>query len=132
MSTSHLCPCPACHRHVMTDARVCPFCEAALPASFCETPPPPAVRGRLSRAARLLAGTTLMGASACSTNAVPLYGAPPIPHDAAAERAPDSGAGGNAATDDAAGTGGAPSNDAAEDRSVVALYGGPPVDASRT
>ena len=109
-----LCPCPACNRHVMTDAGVCPFCQAALPATFCQTSPPPAARGRMSRAARLLAGATMVGVSACSSQSVsvaPPYGRPP-PFDAA--RA-DSGTGGTAGSDGATGTGGAPSNDAAED-----------------
>ena len=123
MSTSHLCPCPACNRHVKTDAGVCPFCEM---------PPAPAARPRLSRAARLLAGATLVGVSACSSTEpvpVPVYGAP-IPQDAAADAGPDSGAGGAAGSDAATGTGGAPSNDAAaDDRSVVPLYGAPPIDS---
>jgi len=110
MSMSRLCPCPACNRHVKTDAGVCPFCEAALPESFCEIPPASAARPRLSRAARLLAGATLVGVSACSSTEmqpVPVvhYGAP-IPVDAA-------GAGGTTGADGGPGT-------------VVALYGGPP------
>jgi hypothetical protein len=108
MSTSRLCPCPACNRHVKTDASVCPFCEAALPESFCATPPASAARPRLSRAARLLAGATLVGVSACSsteTPPVPIvhYGAP-IPVDAATDARPDAGPG-----------------------TVIALYGGPPI-----
>lgn len=132
MSSSHLCPCPACNRHILTDAGVCPFCQVALPASFCEAAPP-APRARMSRAARLLAGATLVGVSACSSqnnNVVAIYGAP-IPADAAVDRPGDSGAGGAAGKDAATGTGGAPSNDAAEDRSAVALYGAPaPGDGS--
>ncbi len=114
MSSSHLCPCPACNRHVMTDAGVCPFCQAALPASFCAAAPPPAARGRMSRAARLLAGATLVGASACSSTEpapVPLYGAP-IPVD--------SGAGGTSGSGGASGAGGA-----ADAGSAVPLYGAP-------
>jgi len=131
MSTSHLCPCPACNRHVKIDAGVCPFCEAALPESFCKVPSPSPARPRLSRAARLLAGATLVGASACSGTEpaqVVHYGAP-IPADAAADAGSDSGAGGAAGNDSATSTGGAPAKDAAEDRSVVALYGGPPTDS---
>jgi hypothetical protein len=124
MSPSHLCPCPACNRHVKTDAGVCPFCEAALPASFCATPPSDTARPRLSRAARLLAGATLVGASACSSvepTPVPLYGGP-IPADA--------GSGGATGSDAATGDGGATTSDAAPDRRVVPLYGAPaiPVD----
>jgi hypothetical protein len=117
MSSSHLCPCPACNRHVLTDAGVCPFCQAALPATFCAAATPPAARGRMSRAARLLAGATLVGVSACSSTQtepqpVPLYGAP-IPVDA-------SGAGGAAGSDGAGGAGGA-----ADAGSAVPLYGAP-------
>src|SRR5581483_6060987 len=125
MSNSHLCPCPACNRHVMTDAGVCPFCQTALPATFCATSQPPAARARMSRAAKLLAGATLVGVSACSSqsvNVAPPYGRPP-PFDAAR---PDSGAGGTAGSDAATGTGGAPATDAAEDRSTDAPDGGPP------
>jgi hypothetical protein len=114
MSSSHLCPCPACNRHVMTDAGVCPFCQVALPASFCEQTPPPAARGRMSRAARLFAGATLVGVSACSSiepAPVPVYGAPfPV----------DSGTGGAAGSGGATGAGGA--SDAG---SAVPLYGAP-------
>jgi len=116
MSSGHLCPCPACNRHVMTDAGVCPFCQAALPATSCATTPAPAARTRMSRAARLLAGATLVGVSACSStqtepNPVPAYGAP-IPVD--------SGAGGAAGSDGAGGAGGA-----ADAGSAVPLYGAP-------
>ena len=132
MSSSHLCPCPACNRHVMTDAGVCPFCQVALPASFCETPVPSAARGRMSRAARLLVGATLVGVSACSSTqpeprADAAYGGSPIPVDSGVGGAAGSGAGGAAGS----GAGGAPSNDAAEDRGAVALYGAPaPTDGS--
>jgi hypothetical protein len=124
MSSSHLCPCPACNRHVMTDAGVCPFCQAALPAAFCATSAAPAAPGRMSRAARLLAGATLVGVSACSStevNVKPPYGGPPPIDAARSDHQGSGGAGGDAAT----GSGGAPANDAAEDRSAVALYGGP-------
>lgn len=118
MSSSHLCPCPACNRHVMTDAGICPFCQAALPATPCATTAPAAAApARMSRAARLLAGATLVGVSACSSTQpeptpVPYYGAP-IPVDA-------SGAGGAAGSDGAGGAGGA-----ADAGSAVPLYGAP-------
>jgi hypothetical protein len=117
----------------MTDAGVCPFCQAALPATFCATSPPPGAPGRMSRAARLLAGATLVGVSACSstTNSVvaPPYGTPPHVDASRADQEGSGGAGGSAGSD--AGAGGAPANDAAEDRSAVALYGGPfPTDGS--
>ena len=123
MSTSHLCPCPACNRHVKIDAGVCPFCETALPESSCNARPPSPARPRLSRAARLLAGATLVGASACSSTeamTTPAYGGP-FPVDAS----PDSGTGGAAGSDATTGTGGAPSNDASEERTVDAAYGAP-------
>jgi hypothetical protein len=71
----------------------------------------------MSRAARLLAGATLVGVSACSSTQpeptpVPYYGAP-IPVDA-------SGAGGAAGSDGAGGAGGA-----ADAGSAVPLYGAP-------
>jgi len=126
MSSGHLCPCPACNRHVMTDAGVCPFCQTALPASFCAAAAPPAARGRMSRAARLLAGATLVGASACSStqsNIAPPYGIPPRFDAGTADRDVDSGAGGAAGSDGATGADGAPSDDAADG-------GPPPTDGS--
>jgi hypothetical protein len=112
----------------MTDAGVCPFCQAALPATFCATAPPPIAGGRMSRAARLLAGATLVGVSACSStevNVKPPYGGPPPIDAARADREGTGGAGGSGGSDAATGTGGASSNDAAEDRSAVPLYGAP-------
>ena len=121
MSSGHLCPCPACNRHVMTDAGVCPFCQTALPASFCEQTPPSGARGRMSRAARLLAGATLVGVSACSSTEpapVPLYGGPfPVV---------DSGAGGTSGSGGAGGTSGSGGAGGASDAgSAVPLYGAP-------
>jgi hypothetical protein len=142
---SHLAPCPACRRHVEVVETTCPFCAAALAESFRgqTRPAPPA--GRLSRAALMAAGATLLGA--CSANdaignardaatdrpvatdgpvAVPLYGAP------FTGTAGQSGAGGISGI---TGTGGATDagqdgatdaatpRDAAPDRSVIAIYG---------
>ena len=112
MSSGHLCPCPACNRHVMTDAGVCPFCQVALPATFCATSPAPATGGRMSRAARLLAGATLVGVSACSSTEPP-----PVPHYGGPFPVADSGAGGTS------GSGGA--GGAADAGSAVPLYGAP-------
>jgi hypothetical protein len=76
----------------------------------------------MSRAARLLAGATLVGVSACSSttqrNVAPPYGTPPrldagvVDRDGAGGA---DGAGGTAGSDGATGTTDAPSNDAAED-----------------
>ncbi len=101
----------------MTDAGVCPFCQTALPAKFCATAQPPAAPGRMSRAARLLAGATLVGVSACSSTTqshivAPPYGTPPRLDAGVVDR---DGAGGAAGSDGATDTGDAPSNDAAED-----------------
>ena len=98
-------PCPACKRHVATDETACPFCSAALPDAFrdavsCRTP-----RGRLNRAAMLVAGAALVGAEACSNSIAPPYGISPPPPDAGAETGTSDGS----------------AND-----SVVALYGAAP------
>ena len=80
---SCLAPCPACNRHVDVDATACPFCSVALPDTFaqqlaCRRPQ----QGRLSRAAKLAAGATLMAAAAsCGGSA---YGTGPRP-DAGAD-----------------------------------------------
>jgi hypothetical protein len=71
---SCLVPCPACNRHVATDETACPFCSAALPDSIrCQTRKP--LRGRLSRAGLLAAGTTLIGIGSCAA----AYGGGPPP-----------------------------------------------------
>lgn len=119
MSSSHLCPCPACNRHVMTDAGVCPFCQTALPASFCSAAPAPAARGRMGRAAMVLAGATMAGVSACSSGTprvIAPYGISP-PFDAGIVNNQDagSGAGGAAGNDGGTDTGDASANDASDD-----------------
>jgi hypothetical protein len=151
MSQNHLIPCPSCSRHVFTNACTCPFCQAPLKGTCGEMPDPPPRQGRLGRTARLFAGASLLGASACqSTSPVPAYGAA-FPRDAgnvsatdtSADSAPDgAGGAGGSPSDGAGGAGGSPSDaaagaggtdaspadaaalDAANDRSVVALYGG--------
>ena len=95
---SHLAPCPACNRHVDVAERACPFCATSLPVAFRAQPPLIPLRGRLGRAALMAAGATLMGAAACSSS--------------------DAIGSADAATDRPA-----LSKDAAEDRSVVAIYG---------
>ena len=60
----HLVPCPECNRHVRASEPECPFC--ALPIDLPNTPPPQLPRGRLSRAATLAFGATLVSATALS------------------------------------------------------------------
>src|SRR5882724_11130153 len=61
---NHLVPCPECSRHVRVSETECPFC--ALPLDLASTPPPQLPRGRLSRAATLAFGATLVSATAIS------------------------------------------------------------------
>jgi len=66
---NHLVPCPECSRHVRVSETECPFC--ALPLDLASTPAPQLPRGRLSRAATLAFGATLVSASAlaaCSSD----------------------------------------------------------------
>jgi hypothetical protein len=146
---SHLAPCPTCNRHVDVAEGACPFCATALPAAFRAQPPLIPLRGRLSRAALMAAGATLMGAAACSNNdAISGNDAatdrPAVTKDASEDRgfvafygAPFPGIGGASATGGTNGTGGVTggggttgsggttTRDAGEDRSVVAIYGAP-------
>ena len=106
-----LAPCPACERHVAIDETACPFCAAVLPDSFrqehaCRRAPP----GRLSRAALVAAGATLMSVS-CSTAAA--YGIA-IPWDAGAN------------TSDASN-----SDDAQDGANATQLAESPPADSER-
>src|SRR5450432_3685416 len=76
----HLVPCPECNRHVRVSELECPFC--ASPLDLANTPPPQLPRSRLSRAATLAFGATLVSAtaiSACSagTAVAPPYGSAP-------------------------------------------------------
>lgn len=82
---SCLAPCPACKRHVATDETACPFCQAFLPDSFRDAVSCPKPRGRLNRAAMLVAGAALVGAEACSNSVLPAYGVSPPPPDASAD-----------------------------------------------
>ena len=137
---SHLVPCPACNRHVDVAESACPFCATALPAALRAQQPPAPSRARLGRAALMAAGATLMGAAACSSEALRSADAatdrPTVTKDASEDRsvvaiygAPSTGSGGTSATGGTNGTGGASgaggtmARDAGEDRSVVALYG---------
>lgn len=118
---SHLAPCPACNRHVDVAERACPFCAAALPASFRAQSPLIPLRGRLGRAALMAAGATLMGAAACSSAPlpVPAYGGPVTGTGGMTATGGTNGGGG------ATGAGGTPATDAGQDRSLVAIYGAP-------
>jgi hypothetical protein len=74
---SCLAPCPACNRHIAIDVAACPFCSAALPDTFAQQATCRKPQGRLSRAAKLAAGATLMAAAAsCASSA---YGGSVIP-----------------------------------------------------
>jgi hypothetical protein len=66
---NHLVPCPECSRHVRVSEKECPFCASSL--DLAGTPEPQLPRGRLSRAATLAFGATLVSASAlaaCSSD----------------------------------------------------------------
>ena len=104
MTTARLAACPSCARHVRTDERRCPFCEAALPPSLRSTPAVETPAVRLSRAALYAVGVgalSLSSAQGCGSTAMPPYGAPPPPVDSG------TGSGGDAATEDT-GTAGPP------------------------
>ena len=142
---SHLAPCPACHRHVEVVETTCPFCAAALAESFRGQPRPVAPPRRLSRAAMMAAGATLLGA--CSANdaignakdgatdrpvatdgpvAVPLYGAPFTGSGGISGAGGISGITGTGGSRDAGKDGAsdaAAPRDAAQDRAIIAIYG---------
>ena len=66
---NHLVPCPECGRHVRVSESECPFC--ALPLDLAGTQEPRLPATRLSRAATLAFGATLVSASAlaaCSSD----------------------------------------------------------------
>jgi hypothetical protein len=143
---SQLAPCPACRRHVEVVETTCPFCGAALAESFRGQLRPVAPPRRLSRAAMMAAGATLLGA--CSANdaignakdagtdrpvatdgpvPVPLYGAPLTGTAGTSGAGGVTGAGGSVATGGGNGSADAATDaaprDAAPDRSVIAIYG---------
>jgi hypothetical protein len=150
---SHLAPCPACNRHVDVVETACPFCAAALPDALRGRLTPQPAR-RLSRAAMMAAGATLIGAGACSNDdaignkpgtdaavdrpvlatdahrpvPVPVYGSPPISLGTGGTLG-TGGAGGKDGSDGAtdagndAATDAPPARDAAQDRSIIAIYG---------
>ena len=121
---SQLLPCPRCKRHVRSAETECPFCEATLPARGPASAGP--FRGRMSRAAIMAAGATLMVAgAACESD-------PPKSADAGGDTSTmsDSAGGDRTGTpelgggDDALGAdAGNTTDSAANDRGIVALYG---------
>jgi hypothetical protein len=96
------------------DEDACPFCAAALADSFRasvgEARVPPS---GLSRAALYAFGVGAVTAACSQASSTPLYGAPFVGEDAAVR--------------DAAGEAGEAGQDGGQ---VMALYGGPPVDAA--
>lgn len=116
---SQLVPCSKCMRHVRSVETECPFCRAALPVRA--SAPANAFRGRMSRAAILAAGATLMVAgAACDSD-------PPKSGDAGGDATAISDTGGandtGGATDTNDADGGNTTDSAANDRGIVALYG---------
>jgi hypothetical protein len=155
---SHLAPCPACNRHVDVAETACPFCAAPLAESFRGQARPAPPSRRLSRAAMMAAGATLMGAGACGNNdalagktttdaatdrpasrqdahlvVAPPYGLPPGPGGTFGTGGSfgtggTSGIGGSGGSTDAGkdgATDAAPARDAAQERTVIAIYGAP-------
>jgi hypothetical protein len=147
---SHLAPCPTCNRHVDVAEFACPFCAAPLAESFRAQPRPAPPPRRLSRAAMMAVGATLMGACSSgdaiggktATDAaqdrpvatqdshfmpLPAYGISLPPGTGGTlGTGGASGTGGSSGTTDAATDGAsdaAPARDAAQDRSVIAIYG---------
>lgn len=143
---SHLAPCPACNRHVEVAETACPFCAVKLAESFRGQPRPAPPPRRLSRAAMMAAGATLMGA--CSANdaignrtdaaqdrPVATQDSHFTPLPAYGISLPLGGNGGAGGISGITGTGGAtdagkdgatdavPARDAAQDRSIIAIYG---------
>ncbi|MCL2450556.1 MAG: hypothetical protein FWD17_16535, partial [Polyangiaceae bacterium] len=139
--------------HVRLDESSCPFCQAALPASFRQKKPLAAAARRLNRAALYAlrmsaASATAVAATACGemSSSHPPYGAYVPEHPSPDDASLDAAYGGfvpfdaspplrdasadDAATDDAAADAdGAAADDASADAAAdapqaVALYGG--------
>ncbi|RYZ08152.1 MAG: hypothetical protein EOO73_08805 [Myxococcales bacterium] len=132
---SRLEPCPSCSRHVRVGESACPFCERSLPVTAPPRRPMPS--GRLSRAATLAFGASVLGATAlvaCEDDepdpgaVVPIYGAPlggssnEVPEPGA------SGQGGQAGAPAAEGgqSGAPPAESRGAGGQAFAVYGGPP------
>lgn len=66
-----LFPCPSCARHVRSDERTCPFCDAALSPDFA-APLATRIAGQpLSRAALVFATAAAMAGTACGKEPSP-------------------------------------------------------------
>lgn len=71
-----LIPCLACARHLRRTARVCPFCDAAVPAVAVDPNPDDAqARGHSLRRAGVVTAVSLAAGFSLSA----CYGAPPRP-----------------------------------------------------
>ena len=93
MARPHLRPCPGCSRHVRVSASACPFCNAALDASFRASPAPLPPSMRLSRAALVAFGSgTLTLAAACGGATTGGVGPTDAGTDTGVTATPDSGA----------------------------------------
>jgi hypothetical protein len=77
---SSLVLCPGCGRHVKSDDRACPFCQAALVSEaasvVCQGPCSGHRSPRLGRAALMTAGAALLCA-ACGRSTFSAYGTSP-------------------------------------------------------
>jgi hypothetical protein len=131
---NHLVPCPECSRHVRVSEKECPFC--GLPLDLAGTPEPQLPRGRLSRAATLAFGATLVSASAlasCSSDSGTGTGNAGAPSTAGAAGAATAGAGGGtigpvygAPAGGDLGIAGADNGNAGRGGGAVPLYGAAP------
>jgi hypothetical protein len=133
---NHLVPCPECSRHVRVSETECPFC--AVPLDLAGTPAPQLPRGRLSRAATLAFGATLVSASAlasCSSDSDTGTGTgnAGAPSTAGAAGAATAGAGGGtvgavygAPAGGELGVAGADTGNAGRGGGAIPLYGAAP------
>ncbi|MCB9598529.1 MAG: hypothetical protein H6719_37790 [Sandaracinaceae bacterium] len=99
-----LIACEGCARHVHADEGSCPFCGADVDAPT-ESPRQAPV-GRLGRTAVFLFGAAIGGCGSVT----PAYGVPPSDGGVAVDSGPEA-------------------TDAGFDAGLLAMYGGPPVDA---
>ncbi|MEZ4406571.1 MAG: hypothetical protein R3A52_08860 [Polyangiales bacterium] len=72
-----LAPCPDCGRHVRSDARACPFCDAPLDAATLTVVPDAPVRA--GRAALFAFAASITAACASSQSTPPPPMPPPMP-----------------------------------------------------
>ncbi|MBI5516780.1 MAG: hypothetical protein HY909_23550 [Deltaproteobacteria bacterium] len=85
---NELVPCTSCSRHLRAEVAACPFCGAE---HVPEVLPAPRTAARLSRAAMVAFGSTVLLAG-CGGGVAPAYGAPAPPADAATGDATDGAA----------------------------------------